>query len=156
MRITTRRSARAAWWHYSSCFFSLSCVVKNNNVFVSNGKKSCLLFIFKKQQKRQKNWSTLNSRLHTKKKEKNSNHRHSFHHGAEFFLLEQRLVHEDIRADTSQRSRCVHYTLRALSLSFYFSLSRPRRTAGIIVDAFRGRDYISDWQTLLFSLCVLI
>ena len=82
---------------------------------------------------------------HTKKEKKNSNHRHSSHHGAEFFLLEQRLVHEDIRADTSQRSRCVRYTLRALSLSFYFSLSRPRRTAGIIIiDAFRGRDYTSD------------
>jgi len=43
------------------------------------------------------------------------------------------------------KDRGVHYTLRALSLSFYFSLSRPRRTAEvIIIDAFRGRDYISD------------
>ena len=35
-------------------------------------------------------------------------------------------------------------TLRALLLSFYFSLSRPRRTAEIIDDAFLRLDYISD------------
>jgi len=104
--------------------------------------KKASSFLFKKQKKRQNidQLSTVFS--HKKKKEKTQI---IFHHGAEFFLLEQRLVHEDIRADTSQRSRCVRYSLRALSLSFYFSLSRPRRTAGIIiVDAFRGRDYISD------------
>ena len=113
-----------------------------------NGKRSCLLFLFKKQKKRQNIdqlstvSSVVQSSFHKKKKKKTQI---IFHHGAEFFLLEQRLVHEDIRADTSQRSRCVRYTLRALSLSFYFSLSRPRRTAGIIIiDAFRGRDYISD------------
>jgi hypothetical protein len=47
-------------------------------------------------------------------------------------------------------------TLRALLLSFYFSLSRPRRTAEIIDDAFLRLDYISDWQTLLFSLSAFI
>jgi hypothetical protein len=114
-----------------------------------NGKRSCLLFLFKKQKKRQNidQLSTVSSVVQSsflKKKKKKT--QIIFHHGAEFFLLEQRLVREDIRADTSQRSRCVCYTLRALSLSFYFSLSRPRRTAEIIiiVDAFRGRDYISD------------
>ena len=111
-------------------------------------KLACFLFKKQRRKKQRRDKTLINSQqssLHTKKKEKNSNHRHSSHHGAEFFLLEQRLVHEDIRADTSQRSRCVRYTLRALSLSFYFSLSRPRRTAGIIIiDAFRRRDYISD------------
>ena len=114
-------------------------------------KEEQLAFYFQKtEEERQNIDQTLNSRLFvfrlfTKKKKKKT-HQIIFHHGAEFFLLEQRLVREDIRADTSQRSRCVHYTLRALSLSFYFSLSRPRRTAEIIiiVDAFRGRDYISD------------
>ena len=112
-------------------------------------KEEQLAFYFQKtEEERQNIDQTLNSRLFvfrlfTKKKKKT--HQIIFHHGAEFFLLEQRLVREDIRADTSQRSRCVHYTLRALSLSFYFSLSRPRRTAEIIIgDAFRGRDYISD------------
>jgi len=112
-----------------------------------NGKKNLLAFFSKnreeKNRRRDKTLiNTQQSSFHTKKKKKKT--QIIFHHGAEFFLLEQRLVHEDIRADTSQRSRCVRYTLRALSLSFYFSLSRPRRTAGIIVDAFRGRDYISD------------
>jgi hypothetical protein len=112
--------------------------------------KEAACFFFSKNRRRDK--TSINSqqsvqsfsRLFTKKKKKKT--QIIFHHGAEFFLLEQRLVHEDIRADTSQRSRCVCYTLRALSLSFYFSLSRPRRTAEIIiiVDAFRGRDYISD------------
>ena len=127
-----------------------------------NGKKNLLAFFSKNREEknRRRDKTLINSQqssLHTKKKEKNSNHRHSSHHGTEFFLLEQRLVHEDIRADTSQRSRCVRYTLRALSLSFYFSLSRPRRTAGIIIiDAFRGRDYTSLTDTLFFSLSLCI
>ena len=110
-----------------------------------NGKKSSLLFLFKKQKKRQNIVINSQQSVVFSQKKKKKTHQIIFHHGAEFFLLEQRLVREDIRADTSQRSRCVHYTLRALSLSFYFSLSRPRRTAEIIIgDAFRGRDYISD------------
>ena len=110
-----------------------------------NGKRSCLLFLFKKQKKRQNIVINSQQSVVFSQKKKKKTHQIIFHHGAEFFLLEQRLVREDIRADTSQRSRCVHYTLRALSLSFYFSLSRPRRTAEIIIgDAFRGRDYISD------------
>jgi hypothetical protein len=117
-----------------------------------NGKKNLLAFFSKnREEKNSRRDKTLinsqkQSSFHTKKKKKKTQIIIViFHHGAEFFLLEQRLVHEDIRADTSQRSRCVRYTLRALSLSFYFSLSRPRRTAGIIiVDAFRGRDYTSD------------
>ena len=167
MRRTTRRSARAAWWHYYSLVFSHSRVVKiimflgvKVRKRAKNGKRRAACFLFSKNRRREtKHWSNSQqssfrlSSFHKKKKKKT--HQIIFHHGAEFFLLEQRLVREDIRADTSQRSRCVHYTLRALSLSFYFSLSRPRRTAEIIIgDAFRGRDYISDWHTLLFSLSV--
>jgi hypothetical protein len=118
-----------------------------------NWQKKLACFLFKKQrrkkQQKRQNIDQLSKTVvfsHKKKKKKTQIIIVIFHHGAEFFLLEQRLVREDIRADTSQRSRCVCYTLRALSLSFYFSLSRPRRTAEIIiiVDAFRGRDYISD------------
>ena len=46
-----------------------------------------------------------------------------FHHGAEYFLLEQRLVHEDIRADTSQRSRYVLLRVRFFFLFIFLSLS---------------------------------
>ena len=153
---------------YYSCFFSLSRVVKNNNnVFVSSAKKKQKMakkassFLFKKQrrkkQKKRQNIDQLSTVVFSHKKKKKKTQQIIFHHGAEFFLLEQRLVHEDIRADTSQRSRCVRYTLRALSLSFYFSLSRPRRTAGIIiVDAFRRRDYTSLTDTLFFSLSLCI
>jgi len=135
--------------------------VSNCEKEAKNGKKNLLAFFSKNREEknRRRDKTLINSQqssLHTKKKEKNSNHRHSSHHGTEFFLLEQRLVHEDIRADTSQRSRCVRYTLRALSLSFYFSLSRPRRTAGIIVDAFRRRDYTSLTDKLFFSLSLCI
>jgi hypothetical protein len=108
-----------------------------------NGKRKQAAFFSKNRRRDKKVINSQQSSFHKKKKKK-TQIIVIFHHGAEFFLLEQRLVHEDIRADTSQRSRCVRYTLRALWLSFYFSLSRPRRTAEIIVDAFRGRDYISD------------
>ena len=129
-----------------------------------NGKKNLLAFFSKNREEknRRRDKTLINSQkqssFHTKKKKKKTQIIIViFHHGAEFFLLEQRLVHEDIRADTSQRSRCVRYTLRALSLSFYFSLSRPRRTAGIIiVDAFRRRDYTSLTDTLFFSLSLCI
>jgi hypothetical protein len=90
-----------------------------------NGKK-LLLFQKQKNQKQKKRQkidqiSTVSSQKKKRKKLKSSS---SFHHGAEFFLLEQRLVHEDIRADTRQRSRYVLLSARrAFSFFLFFSLS---------------------------------
>jgi|TARA_B100001142_G_scaffold91743_1_gene93540 hypothetical protein len=84
----------------------------------NGAQKFCLSsFIIKEQKENKKlNKTQQLTVLHKKKT-------HHLHHGAEYFLLEQRLVHEDIRADTSQRSRYVLLRVRFFFLFIFLSLS---------------------------------
>jgi len=107
--------------------------------------KNCFYFKNRRIKNRRRDKKLIKSQqsLH-KKKEKNSNHRHLFIMGpsssssnnASFTKIFEQIHDKD-------RGMC--YSLRgALFLSFYFSLSRPRRTAEIIDNAFSRLDYISD------------
>jgi len=113
--------------------------------------KKLACFLFKKQrrkkQKKRQNNDQLSTVVSSHKKKKKKTQiivillimapSSSSSNNASFTKIFEQIHHKD-------RGVCATL-LRALWLSFYFSLSRPRRTAGIIIiDAFRRRDYISD------------
>ena len=114
---------------------------------------------FRKQttERRQKNWrktQELRDKILHKKKTHHiffimAPSTSSSNNNASFTKIFEQIHHKD-------RGKCA--TLRAgfCFLFIFLSFSRPRRTAEIIDDAFLRLDYISDWQTLLFSLSAFI